>query len=345
MFKKINKNESGQSMVLVALLLTVLLGFGAFAIDVGYMTYQRSSLQNAADSAALAGAALAPKMSVEDYNKSYLTYASYEDYVKYMMVDYAKSNFDKIIDSNINLDEININTAPGDKNVDITIRQTVPKFLGGILSNSTETMEVYAQAEYESEWDGESLPFVNYQENSNDAVIGIWGKVTSGNFEVMDITGENSEIRLDDETDTFVLKDLDDGIDIDNGNLGGGTLSGIGNLIKNEYCGTLTDPRTIIYFLSVKPGVVDSILQPNGKYRYFYNGVEISNSTVFDKDDLLLVEAEVISPYDQQGYDDGNGNDDHIEVRILDRYNLNDPDDRPENYRSKIAKTTSRLIN
>ncbi len=55
MFKYI-RNESGQTMVLVALMIFVLLGFGALAVDVGAMTYQRSSMQNAADAAALAAA-------------------------------------------------------------------------------------------------------------------------------------------------------------------------------------------------------------------------------------------------------------------------------------------------
>ena len=43
MFKKFLGNESGQSMILVALMLTVILGFGALAIDIGYMTIQKSS--------------------------------------------------------------------------------------------------------------------------------------------------------------------------------------------------------------------------------------------------------------------------------------------------------------
>ena len=51
------RREEGQSLVLVALWLTVLLGFAALAIDVGRLYSERRFLQNAADAAALAGAA------------------------------------------------------------------------------------------------------------------------------------------------------------------------------------------------------------------------------------------------------------------------------------------------
>ena len=46
--------RKGSVIVLVALLLTVVVGLGAFAIDVGYIEYSRSQLQAGADAAALA---------------------------------------------------------------------------------------------------------------------------------------------------------------------------------------------------------------------------------------------------------------------------------------------------
>lgn len=50
------KNESGQVLVVVALSMTALVGFAAFATDVGLMLSQRRMAQTAADAAALAGA-------------------------------------------------------------------------------------------------------------------------------------------------------------------------------------------------------------------------------------------------------------------------------------------------
>ncbi len=54
--KKLQKNEDGQSLVLAALVMVVLLGFSALVIDVGMIHMTKSQLQNAADAAALAGA-------------------------------------------------------------------------------------------------------------------------------------------------------------------------------------------------------------------------------------------------------------------------------------------------
>lgn len=48
------KNKKGSVTVVVALLLVTLIGFAAFAIDVGYMMVTKNELQNVADSAALA---------------------------------------------------------------------------------------------------------------------------------------------------------------------------------------------------------------------------------------------------------------------------------------------------
>ncbi len=53
-----NEGRRGSIAVTAALSLVVLVGFGAFAIDYGYLHFKRSQLQTAADTAALAGAAV-----------------------------------------------------------------------------------------------------------------------------------------------------------------------------------------------------------------------------------------------------------------------------------------------
>ena len=53
---KLMKDESGQSMVLFALMFVVICGMVAFAIDVGRVSIEKEKLQNAVDAAALAGA-------------------------------------------------------------------------------------------------------------------------------------------------------------------------------------------------------------------------------------------------------------------------------------------------
>lgn len=54
---KLSKDENGQVLVLAALLMTVLMGFAAFAVDIGMVNVTKSKLQNTADAAALAAAA------------------------------------------------------------------------------------------------------------------------------------------------------------------------------------------------------------------------------------------------------------------------------------------------
>ena len=50
------ESQRGQTLVLVALLLVVLMGLTSLAADAGYYHYQQRVMQTAADSAALAGA-------------------------------------------------------------------------------------------------------------------------------------------------------------------------------------------------------------------------------------------------------------------------------------------------
>jgi Flp pilus assembly protein TadG len=58
--KSARRTEDGQALILFTLAMTVLLGFVAMTVDVGQYMYSRTQMQNAADSAALAGAAELP---------------------------------------------------------------------------------------------------------------------------------------------------------------------------------------------------------------------------------------------------------------------------------------------
>ena len=51
---KLLRNQRGVSAVIIALLLVVLLGMAALAVDLGYLYVTRNELQNVADAAALA---------------------------------------------------------------------------------------------------------------------------------------------------------------------------------------------------------------------------------------------------------------------------------------------------
>lgn len=81
-------NESGQVLVLAALLMTVLMGFAAFAVDIGMTTVVKSKLQNTADAAALAGA---------------IEISAVETTAENTAISYAKSNDNKLEDKGIHV--------------------------------------------------------------------------------------------------------------------------------------------------------------------------------------------------------------------------------------------------
>ena len=54
--KRLRRDESGQTLVLAAIMLPVLIGFVGFAVDVGYAFDYKKQMQLAADSASMAGA-------------------------------------------------------------------------------------------------------------------------------------------------------------------------------------------------------------------------------------------------------------------------------------------------
>ncbi|HQJ68839.1 MAG TPA: Tad domain-containing protein [Anaerohalosphaeraceae bacterium] len=59
-------NDKGVTAIIVALVLTVLIGIAALAIDIGYLTVAKNEAQNAADASALAGA----RQMAENYGSS-----------------------------------------------------------------------------------------------------------------------------------------------------------------------------------------------------------------------------------------------------------------------------------
>lgn len=317
MFRLI-KEESGQSIVFVALMLVVLMGFGALAIDIGYMTYQKSSLQNAADSAALAGAMLVAK--------------AYEnDVVKEKMKSYAEDNFKE--DATVSYSpDISINKDS--KTVDITINQEVPKFLGGIISNKTETMTVYAKAEYNSYWDGEALPFINLSDkylnddgNITTNTLSIWGKEGPGEFEVID----KKEL-TNPETNTIII-DWQDNLSIANGQLGD----------LHKVVSDICKKDAVLYVFSIKNDVLKTRVTFEGNKYYYTNNAgvkKVMNSTPdIDKQDLILLEIKLT----QDCITPGNGNNDRIYFKVNGTYDVYNGQ-MPDNYISKVAKTTSTLI-
>ena len=70
------KDESGVTAILIAIVLVVLIGITALAVDIGYVATTKNELQNVADAAALAAAnqlgSIYQGMSYEDQRLMYV---------------------------------------------------------------------------------------------------------------------------------------------------------------------------------------------------------------------------------------------------------------------------------
>lgn len=101
LLRKLRKEEDGQSLVMVALLLTVLLGFSALVIDVGTLYVTKAQLQSAADAGALAGAAVPVSDTVTEAKK----------YARANGVDDTVSGTTITVDPNVTVAKVPVNTG------------------------------------------------------------------------------------------------------------------------------------------------------------------------------------------------------------------------------------------
>jgi Flp pilus assembly protein TadG len=128
--KKLIKNaekEGGQILVIVALVLVALLGFSVLIVDGGSMSLTKRQLQNAADSAALAGARDLPDdtaQAIADAKAYALTNGKSTDTVDVTLTSNKKPN----------------------DSISVSISRTSPTFFAKILKQSTSTVVANSSA-------------------------------------------------------------------------------------------------------------------------------------------------------------------------------------------------------
>jgi len=118
------QQEFGQGLVLGALAMVVILGFTAMAIDVGIFLHERRDLQNAADAAALAGAAELPESPAEAEAKVH---------------EWAAKNGIDIAGGELDLMEITTTYVTNDT-VRVRVTRETPFVFGRVLGFTSETM-------------------------------------------------------------------------------------------------------------------------------------------------------------------------------------------------------------
>lgn len=121
---KMLRKKDGQSLIITAMLMVVLLGSAALAVDVGSLFLSKSNLQNAADAAALAGASELP-----------------DDPAAAIVV--AK---DYLLKNNVPDDSSTITTGENDKSITVTISSTQSLFFAKALGIGTSDITVDATA-------------------------------------------------------------------------------------------------------------------------------------------------------------------------------------------------------
>jgi Flp pilus assembly protein TadG len=118
------QQEFGQGLVLGALAMVVILGFTAMAIDLGIFLHERRDLQNAADAAALAGAAELPESPAEAEAKVH---------------EWAAKNGIDIAGGELDLVEVTTTYVTNDT-VRVRVTREVPFVFGRVLGLTSETM-------------------------------------------------------------------------------------------------------------------------------------------------------------------------------------------------------------
>ena len=136
------KRERGVTIAFVALVLIALLGVAALAVDLGVLYTARNSSQNAADSAALAGAAT----FVKDPGKPQPQTADGAALVV--------ATQGKILGSQILNTEVTVNTDFANRRVKVTIARNVTTFFGRVLGLLNANVQTVATAEASEQGSG-----------------------------------------------------------------------------------------------------------------------------------------------------------------------------------------------
>ncbi len=168
------RDESGQSLVLVALLMVAILGVTAIVLDGAYAFAQRRWMQNAADAAAMAGARALARGATEGE--------------AYQMANrYATLNGADEADITINGITVTVRT-----------RHTFPAFFAGIMGLPQMTAQAEAQASFSAISSVRGIPLWpmavhedNIIQNGFDNPIAMWDSAREGpgNFGWVDFNG------------------------------------------------------------------------------------------------------------------------------------------------------------
>lgn len=274
-FKRLRREEDGQSLIMVVLLLGVLLSFSALIVDVGLLYAEKSKLQNAADAAALAGAQVLPNKTLA------------QGFVE----TYAGSN-------GVPASDISNISYPGGENkqIKVEVESEVPYIFANFLDvvGTSTIVTASAVAEKKSNWKGESLPFINitFDYSSTDPIS--WTQVGPGiKGTITDFYTKGSS------SDTYFEVDYANGITVKPG-----FSDGVKGLDESKLKDGLEliiteDDENIkkVYLFSLRSEVIQSEQftvkdkKNNPKTIYFDDLNKLGEGDVIDPEQLVLIEC------------------------------------------------------
>jgi len=173
--KKFIKDEEGSVTILVALMMTVLMGFAALSVDIGMLYNQKREVQNAADAAALAGAMSLPNTGI----------------AKSIAISVAEKN----LLQNSSLETLTTSISPiapyngTSTEIEVTIKRKVKTIFAQVLGIADSEVSGRAVAKQRSAWSGQVLPFINITHDFEDPDLGdfyLWDKTGPGIFMSVD---------------------------------------------------------------------------------------------------------------------------------------------------------------
>lgn len=147
------RRQSGQSLVLIALLLPALLAVLALAIDGGYAYAQRRQMQNAADAAAVAGARAYALQN--DVNTAVSRFTSTNNASSFSWRQLSETRTDSLTGLSINL-----------TNIEVTANVTYNTFFARIVGINEMTATATARARIQPvDGIGNLLPIIPYEQD------------------------------------------------------------------------------------------------------------------------------------------------------------------------------------
>jgi Flp pilus assembly protein TadG len=319
-----SRAEEGQAMVMAAFSLIVILGFAAFAIDIGHVAVQKSDLQNAADAAALAGVVEIPS----------------KENAEAKAVEYAKTNGMAVQTNKVTLNDelVSATATVASKQLRVECSRKVDYYFAGVLGFKSTVITAVAVAEIKNGWDGEVLPFLNADKTFIKAgtKVEAWEKVDSGYFECIDnFTIENNKAPY---TNLYFNVNIDEGLQIKNGTVANKKQE-IGHYY-DTHKSSLT-PKPYVFIFSLSPSAIAS-----NKVNLM-DGTTCNISSVKNKSSFVALSSLVLVKCTFDSYDLKKKTLYLTSVQVYDLGN-NDPSnpytDYPSDYVSPDGGTGARLI-